>query len=59
VASLEDPKAQADPATAELAAWSLVHGFSTLWLNGAVTADTAAQHPMAIVERMGLMLFDG
>ena len=59
VATLEDPKAKADPATAELAAWSLVHGFSTLWLNGAFTPDTATQTPMAIVERMGLMLFDG
>jgi hypothetical protein len=52
-------RAKADPATAELAAWPLVHGFSTLWLNGAFTPDTATQTPMAIVERMGLMLFDG
>lgn len=59
VAGLDDPRAQADPATAELAAWSLVHGFSTLWLNGAVSPDTAAQQPMEVIERIGLMLFDG
>jgi AcrR family transcriptional regulator len=59
VAGLDDPKAQADPATAELAAWSLVHGFSTLWLNRAVNAETAAEAPMDVVERIGLMLFDG
>lgn len=58
VASLDDPKAQADPATAELAAWSLVHGFSTLWLNGAFNPDTATQNPMDVVERIGQMLFD-
>jgi hypothetical protein len=33
-----------------------VHGFSLLWLNGAV--DTAAD-PIAAVERLALILFDG
>ncbi|MGB8389822.1 TetR/AcrR family transcriptional regulator, partial [Mycobacterium sp.] len=33
VATLRDPNAVADPAGAQLAAWSLVHGFSMLWLN--------------------------
>ena len=37
VATLADPHASADPAGAELAAWSLVHGFAMLWLNDAVT----------------------
>jgi AcrR family transcriptional regulator len=55
VGSLADPKAAADPKTAQLAAWSLVHGFSLLWLNGAVAGDD----PMALVERIGSMLFDG
>jgi AcrR family transcriptional regulator len=53
--SLADAKAGADPEAARLAAWSLVHGFSMLWLNDAV----AAGDPMALVERIGLMLFDG
>ena len=56
VGTLADPKAKADPNGAALAAWSLVHGFSLLWLNGAV--DTAAD-PIAAVERLALILFDG
>jgi len=56
VATLADPKAKADPDGAALAAWSLVHGFSLLWLNGAV--DTTAD-PIAAVERLALILFDG
>ncbi|CRH15048.1 transcriptional regulator [Mycobacterium tuberculosis] len=39
VAALRDPNARANPAGAELATWSLVHGFSTLWLDDAVNAD--------------------
>ena len=42
VATLRDPNAAADPAGAQLAAWSLVHGFSTLWLNDAVNAEVKA-----------------
>ncbi|MDA8371605.1 MAG: TetR/AcrR family transcriptional regulator [Nocardiopsaceae bacterium] len=34
LASLSDARAGADPRVAGVAAWSLVHGFSTLWLNG-------------------------
>lgn len=59
VATLADPHATADPAGAELAAWSLVHGFAMLWLNHAVPADVAAADPMATVERIARMLFDG
>lgn len=58
VASLPDPHAQADPASAELAAWSLVHGFSMLWLNDAVNAQLKATDPMATVERIAKMLFE-
>lgn len=54
VGSLDDPKAKADPDTARLAAWSLVHGFATLWLNDAVPRDD----PETLVRRLGLMLFD-
>ena len=56
VATLSDAKAKADPAGAALAAWSLVHGFSTLWLNDAVDAG---DDPMATAERIARILFDG
>lgn len=59
VATLVDPHATADPAGAELAAWSLVHGFAMLWLNDAVPTDVAAADPMVTVERIARMLFDG
>lgn len=56
VGTLDDANARADPDGAALAAWSLVHGFSLLWLNDAVdrTGD-----PIATVERLALILFDG
>lgn len=56
VGTLADPKAAADPAGAALAAWSLVHGFSMLWLNDAI--DTAGD-PIARVEGLAAILFDG
>jgi len=56
VGTLKGPRAKADPEGAALAAWSLVHGFSMLWLNKAI--DTGGD-PMADVERIALMLFDG
>ncbi len=59
VAGLRDPNARADPAAAQLAAWSMVHGFSTLWLNDAVNADLKRGDPMETVERIATMLFDG
>lgn len=55
VSTLADAKAKADPAGAALAAWSLVHGFSLLWLNGAVASDD----PVGSVEHIGRILFDG
>jgi AcrR family transcriptional regulator len=55
VATLTDPKAEADPEAAALAAWSLVHGFALLWLNGAT--DTSGD-PIATVERLAAILFD-
>jgi hypothetical protein len=56
VGTLDDPHAKADQEGAALAAWSLVHGFSLLWLNDAVdrTGD-----PIGTIERLALMLFDG
>jgi hypothetical protein len=59
VATLADPHAKADPAGAELAAWSLVHGFAMLWLNNAVPADIAVTDPMTTVGRIARILFDG
>lgn len=55
VGTLADPKAAADPDGAALAAWSLVHGFSMLWLNDAI--DTAGD-PIAKVESLAAILFD-
>lgn len=54
VGTLDDPRAQGDPQAAALAAWSLVHGFSLLWLNKAIDNDT---DPMATVHRVAGMLF--
>lgn len=55
VGTLADPKAVDDPAGAALAAWSLVHGFSMLWLNDAI--DTGGD-PIAQVQRLATILFD-
>jgi AcrR family transcriptional regulator len=54
VGTLEDPRARDDPQAAALAAWSLVHGFSLLWLNKAIDAD---DDPIATVDRVAGMLF--
>jgi AcrR family transcriptional regulator len=59
VATLRDRNAQADPAGAQLAAWSLVHGFSTLWLNDAINAAVRELDPMDTVLRIATMLFEG
>jgi AcrR family transcriptional regulator len=59
VATLRDRNAAADPAGAQLAAWSLVHGFSMLWLNGAVNAQVREMDPMDTVTRIATMLFEG
>ncbi|WAJ44672.1 TetR/AcrR family transcriptional regulator [Mycobacterium sp. Aquia_216] len=59
VATLRDANAQADPEGAQLAAWSLVHGFSTLWLNDAVNAQVKSVDPMLTVTRIATMLFEG
>jgi AcrR family transcriptional regulator len=56
IRSLQDAHARDDPRTAALAAWSLVHGFSLLWVNGAVGDQ---QDPLDAVERIARMLFDG
>ncbi|OBK79945.1 TetR/AcrR family transcriptional regulator [Mycobacterium sp. 1164985.4] len=55
VGTLDDPRAAQDPQAAALAAWSLVHGFSLLWLNKAIDADGDA---LATVHRVAGMLFE-
>ncbi|OBK74503.1 TetR/AcrR family transcriptional regulator [Mycobacterium sp. 1274761.0] len=58
VGTLDDPRAKNDPQAAALAAWSLVHGFSLLWLNGAIEgAIDKAADPVATVQRVAGMLF--
>lgn len=54
VKTLDDPRAKDDPQAAALAAWSLVHGFSLLWLNKAIDDDA---DPMTTVHRVAGMLF--
>jgi AcrR family transcriptional regulator len=54
VNTLDDPRAEADPQAAALAAWSLVHGFSLLWLNKAI--DDGGD-PMMTIDRVAGMLF--
>ncbi|MBF9130602.1 TetR/AcrR family transcriptional regulator [Plantactinospora sp. S1510] len=39
VAALPDTAAGPEAANAQLAAWSIVHGFATLWLGGALPAE--------------------
>lgn len=53
VRTLTDSRAEDDPASAALAAWSLVHGFAMLWLNGAIDTDA---DPIATVDRVARML---
>jgi AcrR family transcriptional regulator len=55
VSTLTDEHAENDPEGAALAAWSLVHGFSLLWLNDAI--DTKGD-PVATVERLAGFLFE-
>jgi AcrR family transcriptional regulator len=56
VGTLTDERAKADPEAAGLAAWSLVHGFSLLWLNRAIDTDG---DPVATAQRTAAMLFGG
>ena len=53
VGTLDDPRAKSDPQAAALAAWSLVHGFSLLWLNDAIeTGIDDDTDPIATVHRV-------
>jgi AcrR family transcriptional regulator len=56
LATLSPEQAGPDTAIAGIAAWSLVHGFSLLWLNGLVEAD-AGDSPEAIARATAALLF--
>lgn len=51
------PQPSGDPATAAVAAWSIVHGFATLWLSGALPGDLGAD-PVAAARHVIRLLFD-
>jgi AcrR family transcriptional regulator len=57
VGTLDDARAEKDPRAAQLAAWSLVHGFSLLWLNRNIPAIDDNADPMETVHRVAGMLF--
>jgi AcrR family transcriptional regulator len=57
VGTLDDLRAKKDPDGAALAAWSLVHGFSLLWLNGNASAIDTGADPMETAHRVAGMLF--
>ena len=56
VGTLADSRAKEDPSGAALAAWSLVHGYALLTLNGAVNSD---DDPVDTAERIARILFSG
>lgn len=51
------PDRPADPAAAAIAAWSIVHGFATLWLAGTLPADLGPD-PATAARRVIRLLFD-
>lgn len=51
VVDLPHPPAESDRSDAAIAAWSLVHGFATLWLNGALSLASDAD-PTATARRI-------
>lgn len=62
VAHLIPGRDGADRRTVQLAAWSLVHGFASLWLDGALTGSPLVgdAEPEDVARRMvGTVLFDG
>lgn len=62
VGTLGDDRARADPQGAALAAWSLVHGYALLTLNGAInpqSAGSSSADPVDTAERIARILFSG
>jgi AcrR family transcriptional regulator len=58
VVDLPHPPAEPDRHDAAIAAWSLVHGFATLWLNGALSLGADAD-PTATARRIVTALLAG
>ncbi|MFC0528106.1 TetR/AcrR family transcriptional regulator [Phytohabitans kaempferiae] len=55
VSTLDEPPAGADARRTELAAWSIVHGFATLWLAGAFPdqlGDDAGEAARPVIRRL-------
>ncbi len=48
-----------EPATAAVAAWSIVHGFATLWLNGDLVQTTGSDPEAAIRAAAGYLFRPG
>ncbi|GAB3969328.1 TetR/AcrR family transcriptional regulator [Plantactinospora veratri] len=57
VAGLPAPPAGAEAAQTELAAWSIVHGFATLWLGGVLRTDQVGDDPEAAARLVIRRLF--
>lgn len=57
--AVDDSRPAGDPRDAQLAAWSLVHGFASLWLDGALVGSELAgdESPEAIVRRLARVWF--
>lgn len=56
ISSLPSGRAGPDPRIAGVAAWSLVHGFATLWLNGALSPGLG-DDPDTTARAVAAMLF--
>lgn len=56
VATVLDGSEGTDPGVAGIAAWSIVHGFASLWLNGALN-DAVAADPEAAARSVAGLLF--
>jgi AcrR family transcriptional regulator len=56
IGSLPDKPAEPDARLAGIAAWSLVHGFATLWLNGALPPELG-DNPETVARAVAAILF--
>jgi len=56
IGSLPDKQAGPDARLAGIAAWSLVHGFATLWLNGALPTELG-DNPETVARAVAAILF--
>ena len=59
VSELPADRRGGDPADAQLAAWSLVHGFASLWLDGALAGSALVREddPEGLARRLAGVLF--